>query len=94
MAKVTVSFTLDDRADRDITAWLDKTPGGQKSAAIRDAIRKHLRGAVTLGDVYQKLLEIDSKLEAGAFVTGAESVNAGDVAEPADVALALDNLGL
>ena len=94
MAKVTVSFTLDDRADRDITAWLDKIPAGAKSAAIRDALRAHLQGKVNLGDVFQKLCEIDAKLSSGAFVAGAGQVSAGDVDEPADVALALDRLGL
>jgi len=94
MAKVTVSFTLDDRGDRDIVAWLDKIPAGAKSGAIRDVIRAHLRGGVSLGDIYQKLLELDAKLAKGALVVGAKPMDAGDVDEPADVALALDNLGL
>jgi len=94
MATITVAFSLDDKADRDIVAWLDKIPIGVKSAAIRDVIRDHLRGQVNLGDIYQKLLEIDAKLAAGATVASAGQVSAGDVDEPADVALALDRLGL
>jgi len=92
MAKVTVSFTLNDQADRDVIAWIDRISDGQKSAAIREALRGHLRGGVSLDQIYQKLLEIDGKLTNG--VMASTSAGAGDVSEPPDVAATLDKLGL
>ena len=52
---------------------------------------------MTLGAVYQAVKEIDAKLSAGAVLVGGAAVGAMDVTdvdEPADVAAALDNLGL
>jgi hypothetical protein len=96
MATVTVSFTLDDQYDRDIIGWLAEIPKRKKSAAIREALRGHLRGqSVTFRDLYQALQELNHKLESNTYVTEANSAcDAADVDEPPDVAVALDNLGL
>ncbi len=96
MATVTVSFTLDDQADREIVQWLACLPKRQKSAAIREALRGHLQGqGVTLSDIYQAVQEIDRKLATGAVVFGGgDGGDATDADEPPDVAMALDNLGL
>jgi predicted transcriptional regulator len=96
MATVTVSFTLDDQADREVAQWLARLPRRQKSAAIREALRGHLkRQRVTLDDVYQAVREIDRKLTTGAVVAEVSGASkAIDADEPPDVAAALDNLGL
>ncbi len=96
MATVTVSFTLDDQADREIVQWLARLPKRRKSAAIREALRGHLQGqGITLSDIYQAVREIDRKLATGAIVVGVnDPSDAIDANEPPDVAAALDNLGL
>jgi predicted transcriptional regulator len=96
MATVTVSFTLDDQVDREIVQWLARLPKRQKSAAIREVLRGHLREqGVTLSDIYQAVREVDRKLATGAVVVEVNEV--GDTTsadEPPDVAAALDSLGL
>ena len=96
MATVTVSFSLDDQKDREVVLWLARLPKRQKSAAIREALRRHLQGqGITLCDVYQAVREIDRKLASGAVVIGMDNANDEiDADEPPDVAAALDNLGL
>jgi hypothetical protein len=95
MATVTVSFTLDDQADREVVRWLARLPKRQKSAAIREALRAHLQGqGITLGDIYQLVREIDRKLSSGTVVAGAIDASEVDIDEPPDVAAALDSLGL
>lgn len=96
MATVTVSFTLDDRVDREIVQWLTCLPKRKKSAAIREALRGHLQGqGITLSDIYQAVQEISRKLATGtAVVGGSDASDATDTNEPPDVAAALDNLGL
>lgn len=96
MATVTVSFTLDDQADREIVQWLARLPKRRKSAAIREALRQHLQGkGIKLSDVYQAVREIDRKLAAGAVVVGVnDPSDAIDTDEPPDLAAVLDNLGL
>ena len=95
MATVTIPFTLDDQADRDIIAWLDRQPKRQRSAAIRDALHAYVSDRVTLADVYQAVQELDRKLSSGAiFVGGGGASDPEDAEEPPDVAAALDNLGL
>ena len=94
MAKVTVSFTLDGEADRDLVHWLDRLPKGKRSEAVREALREHLgRGGVTLGDVYQAVKDLERKLQAGAVVACAAPVQEDDWDEPPDAAAALDALG-
>jgi len=96
MATVTVSFTLDEQVDHEIVRWLARLPKRQKSAAIREALRKHLQGqGVTLSDIYQAVREIDRKLASGAIVVGNRDASETiDTDEPPDVAAALDSLGL
>jgi hypothetical protein len=95
MATVTVSFTLDDQADREIVQWLARLPKRRKSAAIRGALRQHLGKGIKLSDVYQAVREIDRKLATGAVVVGVNGPSdAIDADEPPDVAAVLDNLGL
>ena len=94
MAKVTVCFTLDNEQDRDLVRWLDGLHKRKKSEAIREALRSHLgRGSVTIGDVYQAVRELERKLQTGAAVSAA-SHPSEEWDEPADIAAALDGLGL
>jgi hypothetical protein len=52
MAQVTYSLKIDAETDADLVRWLDGQPN--KSAAIREALRAHVRGGgITLGDVLQ-----------------------------------------
>jgi hypothetical protein len=77
--------------DRDILRWLSSQ--GNKSAAIRKAIREHLgRGGPTLTDVYEAIQD----LKQGNWTprSDAQACNLVDSDEPPDVAAALDCLGL
>jgi hypothetical protein len=94
MAKVTISFTIYDHGDRDLLNWLSRLPKRRKSGAIREALREHLRSGVTLGDVYQAVLNLNHKLDAGVIVTKTDNTREPLDDEPPDVAAALDNLGL
>ena len=95
MATVTVSFTLDDQADREVLQWLARLPKRQKSAAIREALHAHLQGqGITLGDIFQVVREMDRKLSSGTVVAVAVDASEVDIDEPPDVAVKLDNLGL
>ena len=94
--KTFASFSLDTEADRDILRWLGRQEN--KSKAIRDALREHIRGgSVTLGDVYQVVKGLERKLEAGAAPTYAVPALKAEMEagwdEPADVAATLDALG-
>lgn len=94
MAKIVVSFAVDSEKDRDIVRFLDRQPQREKSLAIREALRSHLgRGGVTIGDVYEAVQELGRKLQTGAVVS-ADSHPADEWDEPADIAAALDGLGL
>ena len=93
MAKVTVSFTYDDEADKDIARWLNRLPKRKRSEAIRAALRDHLgRGGVTLGDVYQAVKALERKLGAGVVIAGTQGQDTDMVEEPPDAAAALDAL--
>ncbi|HIQ01894.1 MAG TPA: hypothetical protein EYH30_07160 [Anaerolineales bacterium] len=87
--QMTISFTLDTEADRDILRWLEQQEN--RSAAIREAIRQHISGGVTLGDVYQAVKDLERKLRAGAVVTG-NTTDEKDRKEPPEAAAALDAL--
>ena len=88
--KVIIPVSLDIEADRDILRWLEKQ--GNRSKAIREAIREHLaRGGVTLGDVYQAVKGLERKLQAGAVVLS-PSASGEEWDEPPDAAAALDAL--
>ena len=95
MAKVNVSFSVDDQTDRDILTWLALLPKRKKSEAIREALRAYLsKQGVTLGDIYQAVQEIDRKLANGVVTVGARDVyDVMGTDEPPDVAAALDTLG-
>jgi len=89
MSKQTVAFTLDTEKDRDLLHWLSSLPKGDKSRAVRDALRAHLgRGGITLGDIYEAIID----LKRHGLVVQGEPTPTAD--EPPDVAAALDNLGL
>ena len=87
--KITVTISLDSEADRDLLAWLGRQEN--RSAAVRRALRAHLSGGVTLGDVYQAVKDLERKLRAGLTVEA--STVAPETDEPPDVAAALDALG-
>ena len=91
MASMTISFTLDDKTDRDILRWLNSQPKKQRSKAIREALRAHIGyGGVTLGDVYEAIQD----LRRQGLVVVAQRVTSAYADEPPDVAAALDSLGL
>jgi hypothetical protein len=92
MAKRPITFVVDDQRDRDILRWLDAQDN--KSAALREAIRGAMEhGGVSLGDIYQAVQELGRKLQTGAAVS-AVSHPSEEWDEPADIAAALDGLGL
>jgi hypothetical protein len=94
VAKVTVSFTLDNEADHDLLRWLEKLPRGQKSAAIRAVLRAgREKGGVTLGDVYQAVKALEHKVQAGGVVVADGPGQEIDwPEEPAGAVAALDKL--
>lgn len=91
MAKQAVTFVVDTERDRDILRWLGNQ--GNKSAAIRKAIRAHLgRSGITLADVYEAIQDL--KRGGWTPASGAQLPNLVVNEEPPDVAAALDSLGL
>jgi hypothetical protein len=88
---VTYSLKIDADVDADIVAWLDRQTN--KSEAIRDALRNHIRGGktVSLVDVYQTLIRIERKVQNGITPTGERAMN-DTVNEPPEAAAALDAL--
>lgn len=95
MSNVTTCFTLNCEFDADLIRWLDSLPRRQKSQNIRLALRAQLtatgHGTITSADIYQAVLALERKLEAGAMIARVESQ--GESSEPADIANTLDNLG-
>lgn len=88
--RTTVTFSLDTETDRDLIRWLDRQQGRQRSAAIRAALRAGVgRQEVTIADV---LAAIEGLRASGVVVAAPVAAAADD--EPADVAVALDRLGL
>jgi len=96
MAKVTMSFSLDDQEDRAILRELEALPKGARSRAIREALGRYYgQGRITLGDVYQKLTDLERSLEAGAAPRRRAPRGKADAPqEPPEAAAALDELGL
>jgi len=93
MATVTVSFTLDEQRDRDLIAWLEGQSAGQRSAAIRAAIRAQAGpNGISLTDVYQAIVALDRKLARGVRLSDPDTDEGEET--PPDVLAALDNLGL
>jgi len=93
MAKKRVIFVVDEEQDRDILSWWEQQEN--KSAAIRDLIRKDLKQqSVTLLDIYRAVTELDQKIVSGQVsIVGADQLDLISD-EPADVVAALENLGL
>lgn len=92
--RVSISFSLDTDKDRDLLCWLNGLPKRERSKAIREALRVHQgRGGVTLGDIYEAIMD----LRRHGLVVAAQNapVSPDDAPEePPDVAAALDKLGL
>ncbi len=89
--KTTIAFALDTERDRDVIHWLDAQPN--KSAAVREAIRAQMKkGGVTLGDIYEAIMELKRQGFASQGQPDGASPEGGD--EPPDIVAALDNLGL
>jgi len=90
MPQVTYSLKIDTETDGDLVRWLGQQDN--KSQAIREALRGHIRGSgVSLGDVYQAVVSIERQIKAGVIVQS----NPGDGAildEPPEAAAALDAL--
>ena len=74
MAKITISFSLDDTADKDVLRWLDSRPERTRSGAIRDAIRATIeRNRVSIADVYQVVCDLERKLQVGVTIAAPAS---------------------
>ena len=90
MAKQTITFVLDTNRDRDVLRWLEGQ--ANKSLAIREAIRAQMGHTdVTLRDVLVAIEDL--KRHNGTPPASGEGAG-GNGDEPADVAVALDSLGL
>jgi len=67
---VTISARFDTVRDARLIAWLNAQ--GDKSAAIRDAVRVAMMGGqVTSADVLRAVERIEGRLSSGAVVVGA-----------------------
>lgn len=94
MGSVTIAFTLDSEHDADLLAWLDKHGKRQRSAAIREALRRGVGGAdITLADVYQEMRAIRRQLRAGAVVQAPAEDRQEETAEEAEIRAKLTQLG-
>jgi hypothetical protein len=62
--KTTATFSLDLERDRDLITWLDQQERGQQSAAIREALREHISGGVTVGDVLEAVRSLENTLKS------------------------------
>lgn len=97
MATITVSFTLDDRKDSDIRAWLDQQDGRAKSWAIREALRAYLRkeNAESLADaiesMHQDIREMKTRIESGTTPNVTSAVQ-DEWIEPPDITANLAKL--
>ena len=95
MANRTIAFSIDPDADRDILSWLDSQ--GNKSDAIRKAIRAFVGSGLTLGDIYQEIVEVKRMLKNGVVTIhedGGDDDLMQDDPEIAGVESVLDTLGL
>lgn len=95
MANRTIAFSIDPDADRDILSWLDSQ--GNKSDAIRKAIRAFVGSGLTLGDIYQEIVEVRRLLRNGVVTAQQDGGDDGlmqDDPEIAGVESVLDTLGL
>jgi len=98
--KAPITFSLDTDADADLIRWLESQPERGRSAAIRDALRQGIGQGndVTLTEVYQAVQDLRALVVQAPAIrqgaTGQEQTGQQDAAEPADLAAALDGLGL
>ena len=91
MAKVTLSFTLDDNKDKRLLRWLESLPKRGRSEAIREVLTAHLgRNGITLQDIYEAIMDL--KRSGLAVAPQDDSGPQSDV--PADVLDNLSKLGL
>lgn len=92
------TFIFDTVRDQDVLAALDRLPAGEKSRAVREALRQHFRPgppAPGLTDLLDKLEQIQAALadlRQFGLAAGAGSDNSNDD-DPA-LAAALRQLGL
>ena len=95
MAKLTISFSMDDQTDSDIARWLQSLPKRERSASIRAAIRSHTgsRQDITLGDVYQAIQSLKAEIGTRSFAAQSLPTLTDWPAEPTAAAAALDKLG-
>lgn len=59
------TFIFDTVRDRDLLAALDRLPAGEKSRAVRDALRRHFQSSLpepALADLLDRLDEIQTSL--------------------------------
>lgn len=102
MSKITMAFSLDDKVDRDILDFFAALPRREKSRTFRAMARAYIApamgtGDLTLGDLYQLLVEIKRLLQQGIVpVPGQPDPSAGPADDPllARVEDALSGLGL
>jgi len=91
MAKVTISFTLDDNKDKRLLRWLESLPKRGRSEAIREVLTAHLdHNSITLQDIYEAIMDL--KRSGLAVTPQDDSRPQSDV--PADVLDNLSKLGL
>lgn len=83
--KTTRTFVFDTASDRDLLAALDRLPAGEKSGAVREALRRHFQTGLpepALVDLLERLDEIQASL-ADLRRQGLATAGAGG-ARPAD----------
>lgn len=92
MAIVVVNFSLDDKRDSDILAWLDSQPRRRRSAAIRGALRTLVaRGDdPTLADVMAEIRALPSKMPVAVAIESNGDAPDTQAAEPEEAASNLD----
>lgn len=92
MSRQAITFVIDTDRDRDIVRWLKDQ--GNKSAAIREAIRTQLGRTldITLVDINEAIQDL--KQADGARETTSISRRQEETYEPPDIAAALDSMGL
>lgn len=90
--RVTVNFSLDPKEDADLLTWLRALPKRQRSAAIREALRRDRSNEVQLADVLMAIHDLGARLQRVSVVP-AEG-GAPSIEEPPEAAAALDDLGL
>lgn len=98
MASATITISLDVKRHRHILDWY--TEQENASLAVRQVLDAHVRGQVQLVDVYRELRTLQEQVASlrahGGYVEveGEGSEATGNVTESAEVALALDKLGV